>query len=119
MAITKLSNIDNQWFAGGAHVTDTISDSDLAEILNAVIDKTDEIIDKLNVTPDATQRGSAVFAAVDTVAVTFATAFASTPKIVVTPNGNVNTYVSAKSTAGFTVKTSVAFTGVVDWIATL
>jgi hypothetical protein len=119
MAITKLSNIDNQWFAGGAHVTDTISDSDLAEILNAIIDKTDEIIDVVNAVPAEIQAGSETFAGAASAAVTFATAFTSAPKVVATAQGNVNVWITAITTTGCTINTSAAYTGDVDWIASL
>ena len=65
------------------------------------------------------QRGSATFAGVGLVNVTFGTPFSMVPKIVVTPGVyTTKTYAAInKTTTGFTITFNGSFTGSVDWIA--
>jgi len=69
-------------------------------------------------------KGSITFTAGTTATQAFATNknFISVPRISVTPVGvagqaNINVYVTSVTTSQFTVETSAAFTGTIDWIA--
>jgi hypothetical protein len=64
------------------------------------------------------KRGSAVFADEQAKAVVFAEAFADADyRITLAPSGNVATWYTDKTAAGFTVRTSANHTGDVDWVA--
>ncbi len=108
MAITL---IDRNYFEGGGHITDTISNRDLAEIIN-------ELINKANSIPDKIQSGIAAVAGATFVDVTFPVAFAAAPKVNATAEGNYNVWVTNRAAASCRINFSAAYTGNVNWIAT-
>lgn len=119
MAITKLVDIDKNHFAGGSHITDTISDEDLAELINRLQDKTDEIIDKVNTMPDSMETQTVTVAGAAFVNVTYTGTYAVAPKAIAVAKGNVNVWISNETTTGCRVNFSAAYTGDVNVLASL
>jgi hypothetical protein len=95
---------------GGANVTRFNAPNDIVTKMNEVVDAHNGI-----------QSGSEAVSAAADLVVTFPVAFASVPRVVATANkaAGAVTHIDTVSETGCKIYFTGAFTGTVDWIATI
>lgn len=109
-----IERVDAGQYDGGANMQRGAS-----KVSEDIATKLNEIIDAVNLNTAEVQAGSETLAAATSVVVTFPTAFTATPKVVATAQGNFNVWITGKSATGCTINVSAAYTGDIDWIASV